>query len=45
MQEKSHLTVKIHLVEVVCYFKQVFHLLYAKIATPVEALPYFSLVL
>ena len=38
------LTVKIDLVEVVCYLKHVFHLLYDKSVTLVEALLYFSLI-
>ena len=37
---KFHLAVKIDLVEVVYYLKQVFHLLYDKSATPAEALHY-----
>ena len=44
-----HLTVKIDLVEVVYYLKQVFHLLYDKIVWPIddkpaEALLYFSII-
>ena len=41
---KFHLTVKVDLDEVVYYLKQVFHLLYDLSVTPVDALPYFSLI-
>ena len=36
-------TVEIDLVEVVYYFKQVFHLLYDKGVTPAEALLFFNI--
>ena len=41
---KSHLTVKIDLVEVVYYFEQVLHLQYNKSVMPTAALHYFSLI-
>ena len=40
-----HINVKIDLVEVAYYLKQVFHLLYDKSVTPAVALLYFSLIL
>ena len=40
--QKFHLTVKTDLVEVDCYLKQVFHLLYDKSVAPAVAIIYFS---
>ena len=40
-----HFTVKIDLVEIVYYLKQVFHLLHDESVTSAEALLYFSLIL
>ena len=42
---KFRLAVKIDLVEVVYYIKNVFHLLYDESFMPAEALLYFSLIL
>ena len=42
--KKTHLTVKIDLVDVVYYLKQVFYLLYENSVTPAEELLYFSLI-
>ena len=43
--KKSQLTVKMDLVDVVYYLKQVFHLLYNKNVMPADALLLFSLIL
>ena len=42
---KFHFTVEIYVVEVVYYYKQVFHLLYDTSVTPVEAILYLFIIL